>query len=772
MAAYSFDFKDELGNAWDVSIIQRNNLDPVVKIKGSGNPVIISYRQGKDLFESLLTSEVTIEVISESDLFFKSFFTAPAGEWRLTLTKNSNIFWRGQNVVESYSEPYILFPYVSQLRFSDLGDMDFLLYKNGANFFSGYRRMSQIILDCTNKLEIALPLTELINVVTEEAYLDNSTFTANSKSSLRSTNIDARAFIQYKNNQPEPMTCAEVLKRILGAMKCRMFQYNARYYILRIEECANANGDITASFDIDTSGALTATQYTTNILKTIDNIPLAGITPISQNQDLSMTERFNKYSHKYITEEIVRKNQELIFNNDFTKGVKTYNNTNPVNTFPDHWEISSNILNDNAASIIQIHVNNILTPVIYHYNPQSGFMAGYNAMQAETGNSDFNFFILANINKYFLNPVGVMQDAVAKSVQLTTVDNLKISIQGFIIKEINYWAMAGDNIPAVNASMPFHLAMHIKIIYASGSVLYLSGMASNPVWSFSNGNTKVVIPSPSYNNNSVLSNEHHTDDFNIEFDTPVFPYDGIADFEFRFYPPRTIQARKTAGGIVWSKIHSAVIKNISVRYITDGKFSDEIITNFSTFTIANSKDNIYEDAVYLGDGPVNFVANSFRIHSMSVNPYVPFWKSNTVTVNWRKLNDATLKSAADIFSITAFNKFFTNYQRIIRGDYFGDFGMLHCLVMTDPFATKRYILLSDNYNVKTSVHSIEMQEITSSTKSVTSSYIGGPSLINAPAPNPLPPSPVSPNLIFSNFKNVSTSPTTSTMINTNTNYPG
>src|SRR3989304_5027132 len=234
-AKYNLTFSDQLDYVYLIEIWSKAvNNDPTIAIKGSGKPITITYRSSSDLFEPVIISEAALEIISESDLFFKTFFTAKQGDWTLKFYKNGILHWVGQNITETYNEPYTVIPYQSTIMFSDLGDLEFINYKDGANFFSGYKTLAQIFFDCTN--------------------------------------INVAAFRDYKNNEERPFTCMEVLKRIMRGSGCRLFQDNGKYYVLRIEETLGAAGDIAAAYDFSSSTkTISATKYTLNILKIIDN---------------------------------------------------------------------------------------------------------------------------------------------------------------------------------------------------------------------------------------------------------------------------------------------------------------------------------------------------------------------------------------------------------------------------------------------------------------------------------------------------------------------
>lgn len=769
---YKLTFGDRLGNTWLLEIHEVGIINTPVAIKASGNPLTISYRSVNDLFEPVLVSEAVVELVSDSDLLYKTFFNSTRGKWKLIVYKNAVAYWTGQNMTENYSEPYILNPYTSQIKFSDLGDLDFIYYKNGASFYTGYKTLARVISDCVNKLAFSLNLTELMNVVLNAVFL--STIIVDKNCCIAHTSVDSRAFVQYKDFISEALTCMEVLKRIMKAMGCRMFQHNNRYYILRVEEAANVNGNIFA-FDIDTSTLVVGAEYTLNILKTINNVPITGISPIEQNQDLTMSERYNQIIHKHITQETIRYNSELIYNFNFEKGIYTHNTTP---NFPQHFAISSDL---SSLLTCEVSTNSGDTKLFMTSNisPASfplSIMPGFRNAQGDTSKA---IHLSANFNKFYLKSTSTIADMPLSNIECVTADNLRIRVSGLITKSVNYVYMNQNNMSFQTAAgVAFWFGFYIKLTYNNGAVYYLKSGSIPPytgsswVQNTPNVFSKYVL-TPSYSSNAQVT-LGHVDPFEIEIDSANFPQDGTATFEVRLYIPRCMTPFTLPFALL-----EVLFDEFSIKYVTDGDFADDIITNSSVITLTSPKENIYNYDVYLGDGPTNFVLNTFRFPS--VMPTYPLLADKMSTLTgfspvdftwWRKLNDATLKKAKDIFIFTPVNKMLSEYQRKIKGSYIGDFGMLHALEINDGIQTKRYILLGDSYDVKSSIHSVDMQEITSSNNLALVTVLNAGPKNKTPPLNPFPNSVIAvPFTTSANSMVINNPSSMPAIINNNTNYP-
>jgi len=711
---YGLQFSDRLGDVWDIEIYEVGVVNTPVQIKGSDVPLRITARSSQDIFEPIVVQEATVEVISENDLQFKAFFTAQRGEWRLVVKKNSAVYWEGQNITESYSEPYIITPYRSQLKFSDLGDLDFLFYKDGSgNYFTGYRTLAQIILDCTNKLAHNLSLVEMINTLPLQYFF---LLPAN-PATLTLVSIDARAFREYKNNNEDAMVCMKVLKRIIYALGCRMFQRNGKYYILSIDEATNASGDITGTFEINTSAAVSVAKHTVNILKSIDNTALTGITPANMDQDLSMSDRYNRVIHTYVTQETIRKNSELIFNNEFDKGIYTHNNTS---NFPKYWKVSSDISAKQACEVV--------SPNTLEFDATS-FVLGFPPGPVQTPHPGTNEaqgkYIPQNSTKYHLKVLGSDPSdpdspsaAALRQINCSTSDNLRVAFKGRIQKAINYSQMNTLSLPFVNASnVRIWMGLEIQATFtASGNVYTCRVDPTHPPsgnYSWNGGWVLRTVTTPSWSSNgSGLVT--HDDSFEFELDTAKFPENGLADFSIKLFIPRGDFAFQGS----WGYMARSYLNKVSCRYVTDGDFSDDIVTDVTLFTVTNAKENAYDYTVHHGDGPANYDVSSFRLTNV-----LPI---NGITSLWRKLDDATQKSARDIFNLTQANKILTNYQRIIRGTYLGAIDLLNALTIDDGVSVRRYLIIGDDYDVKASLHSLEIHEITASAKVVVSTLTAGP----------------------------------------------
>lgn len=796
---YELDFSSEIGStgalARDTYKIElwskAANSAAVTAIKGSGTPIRIQRREVSDIFDPVITSEAVLEVISETDLFWKAFYTANSGDWLLKLFRNgttlTDIIWQGQNVTENYNEPYKDIPYKSQIRFSDFGDLDFLYYKpTSSTFYSGFQSLAEIIFNCTNKLEYQLDINEYTNATNLETW-DNASIVE--KSLLVNTFLDAATFRNYDNDTETAMTCGEVLKKVLYSIGCRITQSSGEglnvygYNIQRIEEMIDSNAIRTFGLD-HTTFQVTTVQYISDLSRTITNgtsfeNPTLDITPINQNQDLTISERYNKLLYTYTTQEIWRKDAELIVNNDFQKGMKTHNNTA---NFPNFFEMSPDIINSNSTQVAAGANPTTDRVLIWRNYNQSPTLFAFPGSVFAQGKS---LSTIVSMDNLYMRTTGTesgdtadAQTVTMSNINISVQDNLRLKIKGKILKAIDYssaTSLGVNNQSALTAPV-FHYGVKVKLNYDNGNkyTWFLNptypGYGQNK-WTPYSGTAGTVgdnivhriLGTKGFSNNTFSGILGYEDNLDVELDSNFFPENGIASFSFYFYIPRTEAAHLAPIGL-----YNTTLEEMSLRYVTDGDFSDEVIKNITLFTLTDAKEHEYKFNVSYGDGPADYCVSSFRYGVVSAADQYK------ITSNWRKISDASARTAADIFNMIPGQRLISSYQREIRGDYRGIFDIVNTLNINDGVDNKRYLIMGDNWDVKKSVHSLVLREITPATITI---LVGNeernigvqPPTIEIGVPTPL-------NAVTS-IKSVSNSivlnpPSTLTLQSVQTNYPG
>lgn len=732
------DGDDYLLEIWSKAV----NTNPAIPIKCSSTPLTINWRNVSDIFDPVITSEAVVEVISETDLYWKDFFTADRGDWILKVYRNgttsNDIIWQGQNVTESYNEPYLGTPYKSILRFSDLGDMDFTYFQpTSTTFYSGYKSLAEIILTCTNKLQFNLDINEYTNTCNIQTWNDA---TITDKSLLCNTFLDVAVFRKYDDKAETVMTCMEVLKSVLKSIGCRMFQASGEglkptgWHIQRIEEMIGS--DAITCFGIDhTTYLVTTSEYTQDLHRDITNgtnftSPTLDITPVDQNQQLEVSERFNKLVYKYTTTELFRKDAEILLNGKFDKGTKSHNNTTK---FPKYFQVSSDISSSNACQIVTGKTAND-KDLLFRAYKQSPTLIPMPAMLAAQGTS---ISTITSTGAKYIRTTGTesgdtadMQTKVASNIQIGTQDNLKLTVKGNLLKVFDHSSAqsVGQNNEAYATAEVFHFCFKVVLTYDNGHKYCwwmnqtYPGYGQNK-WTIWNGTAYTVgdniihrvIGTKGFNSSAYSGLKYYDDKFEIELDSAFFPENGIGSFSFYMYVPRTETPYPLINlpNQVPIGLAAVTLDSISLQYLTDGDFSDDVIRNVEYFTLTDAKDNIYEYDVMFGDGPTDIDVSSFRYGVVSAADQYK------ITSTWTKLSSLLSLNAFEIFVKYPCQKLISSYQRVISGDYIGMFDILNTLDIDDGVDNKRYLIMGDSWNVKANIHSLVMREITENTITTT-----------------------------------------------------
>ena len=505
------------------------------------------------------------------------------------------------------------------------------------------------------------------------------------------------------------------------------------YHVQRIEELIDS--DAMTSFGLDSSTFLvTTSSYTQNIKRTITNgtdfhNPTLDITPINQNQDLNISERFNKLTYKYTTQELFRKEGELILNNDFDKGTRTHNNTSK---FPKYFEISSNISATNACQLIA--AGNFMAgntsldrDLSFRSYQQATNLPPYPGAVSAQGQTMSTISSMAN---YYIRTSGTesgdtvdAQTKVMSNIQCSVLDSLRIKLKGKITKGVDYGYAEVNGLNNQNylTSPVFHFGLKVKLHYDNGTKYTWWMNTQYPSygqnkWTVYNGTAATTgdnivhqtIGTKSYSSSAKSGVLYHEDDFELELDSAMFPQNGLASISIYFYIPRTESTYMQPIGLA-----NCIMEEISCKYVTDGDFSDDIIKNLTFFTLTDAKENRYNFKVHYGDGPAEYHLSSFRYGVVSVSDQYK------ITSSWRKLDDATARTAANIFNMIPAQRLLSSYQREIRGDYMGIFDIVNTLNIDDGTDDLKYMIMGDSWDVKANIHSLKLREITPESISIT-----------------------------------------------------
>ena len=305
---YRLTFEDEKADTWKAEIFKKSYVGSVIDMPCANIPVSISW-SGK-LFEPVIASKCTLKPNSQADFDWSEFYDAGELDYYCHIYKNGSTFWQGVYVPETYEEPYIVAPYFTKLRFSDLKLLKYIRYEDSGALYEQHDSLIGIIYDCLNKLPFALNLTEIINI------LENSTSETNSNWLLNTTYLDRLFFAELDKDTGEVngMFCLDVLQKIMFNLGCSLFQWDGQWWVRQVENYQAATAE---SVTYLPTAVIDSFDASLDIQDNLDNNP-ANITWLDQSGIMKFSDVYDKFIqvYKYPLPNILV--GELITDSEFT----------------------------------------------------------------------------------------------------------------------------------------------------------------------------------------------------------------------------------------------------------------------------------------------------------------------------------------------------------------------------------------------------------------------------------------------------------------------
>lgn len=190
---YTHSFYDRSGSYWEYEILKENYTGDATELIGGANPLVFSSDKSGDDWETPIMATMAVaQVVCTRNFEFHEMLTGKKWQYKLSVNKDSSLFWVGFLVPEEYGEPYVQPPYIVELRFIDgLAHLKNIYYENTS--CSGLVMLSRMLHACLNQIPSELDLRESIDIY--ENSLDND----DSRNSGFTANYAYRRFFQGKS---------------------------------------------------------------------------------------------------------------------------------------------------------------------------------------------------------------------------------------------------------------------------------------------------------------------------------------------------------------------------------------------------------------------------------------------------------------------------------------------------------------------------------------------------------------------------------------------
>ena len=236
--SYGLKYFNEFKNYYDetvrIEILGRDFAGTATEVKTLATPLIVSYPgNDRELYNPIIGSQVTINLLSETNFQFIDLHNSDARAHRVDIYKETVLFWRGWLLPDLFSEPYVAPPYeVSITARCGLGELKEIPFPETIQAYTQsepdgtevtFANIYSIICQALRQIETDLDLNDCINVYSNEndEELD---------SPLPQTYVNVSMY-SGKNYY-------EVITDILLTYGARLYQMDCEWWVVRIKEVA------------------------------------------------------------------------------------------------------------------------------------------------------------------------------------------------------------------------------------------------------------------------------------------------------------------------------------------------------------------------------------------------------------------------------------------------------------------------------------------------------------------------------------------------------
>ena len=253
---YFAEAADYFGDLYRVEIHERDYSGADSEMSLSGDmPLILDYPGDEfDIFRPIYGSQLSINIISETDFQYVDLHTADSRKYKVLLFKDAALFWAGWIIPDLFAEPYISPPYPVKITARcGLGELDTIpmpqavvSYGDGQPpAIKSYVNLYSILRYALNLLNLGLSLREAINIYNAE----RTTPPTDTDTTLTDTYVDITLYSELSVYQFLSDTF-----RVFGA---RLYQQDGYWNAIRVKEYTpqmrirtiSLGGSIDISFD-------------------------------------------------------------------------------------------------------------------------------------------------------------------------------------------------------------------------------------------------------------------------------------------------------------------------------------------------------------------------------------------------------------------------------------------------------------------------------------------------------------------------------------------
>lgn len=221
-----------------VDILERGYTGSIIDVKGTDDPFILDQSDnGTNKFVPLIPSSAEINLISESNFYFKELFTQDDRKFQVLYYLDSGsgleLQWVGYIISQNYKEAYLPPPYAITITATDgLADLKtFAFTDKDENGFTGDINTLSAIIEVLKKTNLDINIQCGINK------FEDDMLTTDTDDPLKQCTFDADTF---NNDGGSAMDCATVITEILKPFGAVIRQRKAKWYIYCSEQSVSS----------------------------------------------------------------------------------------------------------------------------------------------------------------------------------------------------------------------------------------------------------------------------------------------------------------------------------------------------------------------------------------------------------------------------------------------------------------------------------------------------------------------------------------------------
>ena len=677
---YTGTFYSNVGNyQYDVSIYQKDYIGSSSDLT-FGNVTIT--RGDSDLLQSIKGSEANLEIINDTDFKFESEFgSANYGDFYVVIDKDSSTLWQGYNIPNTFTEPYEITPYFTELKFNcGLGHLKYKFFEDAGNVYSGQKSILEVVRLCLNRLpnaaSISQSIRESINIFEDSLYggtpsgtdsMINSIFV---DTGLYKKQVEGTNGVDYQG-----WSCYKVIEEILKIFNARIYSWKGLWYIDQIREQKDAliyyrdflpRVGSEDTLTIDGTGSYNPRQA----------VNRSTLHPTPEGE-ISILPALEKIKYKYFTQNVDYLNNDIITNGYFS-ALTTYDPLIYPNSTgsPSFWNFTGFNPEDYAA----IYFNGVSSNW-FQFDPSS-----------VQSNDTFNDAVYFHQQKL--------------GVGFASTDKLRLQIKSYIEADWTTGTNTGYNISSFyNFVMTANVEKRFKLKLGN---YYLNGFVtgSNSVLNWTTTDSYFTINRQLTNGPQGNIPLNYSDsgtvwsDVLYTFDTPTIPFSGVVDVDFYVYEPFHEFNNFTDTNGFTVDFDTAYYTGLSAIYVPAAAPPEEEV--ILQHEIDEEAEELSIEVIH-GDGPVTVSQGSFRL------------SNGLITDNWARLGVVESKGIAEIW-IEDISELRSKYTRQLSWSLVGTAEMYNTISHFVNGSTDYYIINGFDFNLTESTYDLTLIKLGSETR--------------------------------------------------------